>query len=88
MPKKNEKEVKVKLEDGNEVKIIVRKPTNKVNAHAQRVAAKVWTDCVRDGIMTKKELENFMEQHGVWTKGKMAEQDSIVKVHTKIQKNF
>ena len=36
MPKKNEKEVKVKLEDGNEVKIIVRKPTNKVNAHVEQ----------------------------------------------------
>ena len=88
MPKKNEKEVEVKLENGDKVKIIVRKPTNKVNAHAQRVAAKVWTDCVRDGIMTKKELEHFMEEHGVWTKGKMAEQDAIVKEIQALEKKL
>jgi hypothetical protein len=75
---KNDKVVEVKLDNGETIKVIVKRPSNRINANAQRVAAKVWTDCVRDGIMTKKELEKFMEESGVWTKGKMKSQDQIV----------
>jgi len=56
MSKDKEKVVEVDIND-NKVKIIVKKPNNVALSQAQRVGAKAWTDCVRDGIMTKKELE-------------------------------
>ena len=85
---KKERIVEVKLDGGETVKILVRKPTNRVNSNAQRIAAKVWTECIRDGIMTKKELEKLMEDTGVWTKGKMKAQDEIVKDIQSLEKSL
>ena len=61
MAKEKQKTVEVTLDNGEKVKVVVRKPTNKVSGEAQRIGAKVWTDCIRDGIMTKKELEVVMK---------------------------
>ena len=85
---KSERKVEVKLDNGQTINILIKKPTNRVNSHAQRIAAKVWTDCIRDGIMTKKELEKIMEDTGVWTKGKMKAQDQIVKDIQSLEKSL
>lgn len=66
--------VTVEQDDGSEVKITVKRPAGRVMADAQRVSAKVWTDCVRDKIMTKKELNNFLYENGIWDKKKDLEQ--------------
>ena len=76
--RERERSVDVELEAGGTVKIVVKKPTNQVNTESQRVGAKVWTDCIRDGIMTKKELEKVMYKTGVWDKKKDVEQEEIV----------
>jgi len=78
MAKEKQRTVEVTLEDGTEQTIVVRKPTNKVNTDAQRVAAKVWTDCLRDGIMTKKELGVILKANGMWDKAKEDEQEEII----------
>lgn len=73
-----EKEKKVTLTiDGSELTIVVKRPAGKVVSDAQRVSAKVWTDCVRDGIMTKKELKKFMKENGVWDDKKDNEQEKL-----------
>lgn len=80
MSKEKDKVVEVKIKDGDAektVKIVVKRPQSSVMSQAQRVSAKAWTDCVRDGIMTKKELSKFMKEQGIWDKGKDAEQDKI-----------
>lgn len=78
MNKDKEKSVDVDI-DGKKVKIIVKQPGNKVLSAAQRVAAKAWTDCVRDGIMTKKELVKFMKEQGIWNEDKDREEKDKIK---------
>ena len=88
MAKERERTVEVTLEDGTKQTIVVRKPTNKVNTDAQRVAAKVWTDCLRDGIMTKKELNVIMKANGMWDKAKEKEQEQIVQTLQDLEKEL
>lgn len=80
MLKEKEKVVDVKVKNGDKedtIKIIVKKPNNAVSSAAQRVAAKVWTECTRDGIMTKKELEKFMKANDIWNDDKEVKQKEI-----------
>ena len=68
MAKEKERSVEVNT-DGKKVKIIVRKPAGAVQNRATRYAAKVWSECLADGIMTKKELKQFMiycGRPGLW----------------------
>ena len=87
MAKEKEKTVDVKIGDRVE-KVVVRRPGNTVMNQAQKVGAKVWTECVRDGIMTKKELENFMKDQGIWNEGKDLEQEKIVKKISSLEKEL
>lgn len=80
MFKEKEKTVDVKIKNGDKeqtVKITVRKPNNALASAAQRVAAKSWSDCTRDGIMTKKELEKFMKANDIWNDDKESKQKEI-----------
>jgi hypothetical protein len=76
MSQDKEKFIDVTL-NGKDLKILVRKPSNVLMSSAQRVGAKAWTDCVREGIMTKKELEKFMNAQGIWDKDKDEKQKAI-----------
>jgi len=87
MSKDKEKIVEVDV-DGNKVKIMVKKPNNVILSQAQRVGAKAWTDCVRDGIMTKKELEKFMKEQGIWDDGKDKEQKALVEEIASLEKKL
>lgn len=91
MVKIKEKVVDVKLtEEGqdNTVKIVVKRPSSNLMSKAQRVSAKAWTDCVRDGIMTKKELAKFMREQGVWSKDKDKEQEGITSEIINLEKKL
>lgn len=91
MKKLKEKTVTVKLtEDGQdeEVKIVVKRPSSNLMSKAQRVSAKAWTDCVRDGIMTKKELAKFMREQGIWSKDKDKEQEAITSEIVRLEKKL
>jgi hypothetical protein len=72
-----EKRVSVELSDGKEVKLVVKAPTTGISSRSDRIRAKVWTECVQDGIMTKKELARFMREKGIWDDQKDAEQLEI-----------
>ena len=74
---KNKIFLDVELEDGTKKKIFIRKPSGKVLADSQRVSAKVWTDCVREKIMTKQELKNFMYENNLWNRSKDLEQIAL-----------
>lgn len=82
-----EKVIEVEV-DGNKVKLLVKKPSNVVLSQAQRVGAKAWTDCVRDGIMTKKELEKFMKEQGIWDDGKDKEQKALIEEIASLEKRL
>lgn len=87
MSKDKEKVVEVDI-DGNKTKIVVKKPNNVTISQAQRVGAKAWTDCVRDGIMTKRELEKFMKEQGIWDDGKDQEQKKTVEEIAALEKRL
>lgn len=87
MSKEKEKMVEVDV-DGNKVKIVVKKPNNVTLSQSQRIGAKAWTDCVRDGIMTKKELEKFMKEQGIWDDGKDKEQKTLVEEISSLEKKL
>lgn len=76
--------------DGKETvtKLTIKRPSSSLISQAQRVGAKAWTDCVRDGIMTKKELEKFMKQNGIWDEGKDEEQKKIVQEIADLEKQL
>ena len=65
MAKVTQKKVDVVLDQNNpedKVKIIVKKPTNRISTEANRIGALVWTNCIKDGVMTKQGLDNFMKE--------------------------
>jgi hypothetical protein len=76
--KEKQRQVEVKLEDGTVKKVLVKKPSNKLLSDAQVLGAKVWTNCTRDGIMTKKELEVFMRNRNIWDSEKDQQQQVLV----------
>jgi len=76
--KEKQRQVEVKLEDGTVKKVLVKKPSNKLLSDAQVLGAKVWTNCTRDGIMTKKELEVFMRNRNIWDSEKDQQQQALV----------
>ena len=77
MSKEKQKIVDVKLEDGKKIKIVVKKPQGPVLNEAQRIGAKVWTECLKDGIMTKQELARLMQEKGIWGEKQDKEQQKI-----------
>jgi hypothetical protein len=86
-----EKFIDVEVEDGDEtktVKILVRKPTNAVMTAAQRKGALVWTQCIQEGVMTKKELEKILEDRGIWSKEKDRYQAEILDDITGLEKKL
>jgi hypothetical protein len=87
MSKDKEKVVEADV-NGNKTKVVVKKPNNVTISQAQRVGAKAWTDCVRDGIMTKKELEKFMKEQGIWDDGKDKEQKTLVEEIASLEKQL
>lgn len=91
MSQDKEKTIDVVVEkNGKEetVKVLVRRPSSSMISQAQRVGAKAWTDCVRDGIMTKKELEKFMKQQGIWDEGKDEAQKKVVQEIADLEKRL
>ena len=79
MKKKKQVEKTIKKEDGSEIKIIVKKPNNNTIKASDREKAKVWNECLLDNILTKKELDMFMEQRNIWNKDKQDEEQKISK---------
>tara|TARA_R100001163_G_C5040628_1_gene178845 strand:+ start:316 stop:1164 length:849 start_codon:yes stop_codon:yes gene_type:complete len=71
-----EKTIDVEVDD-KKIKIVVKRPTGSISTKAGRIAAKVWTECIEDGIMTKKELKAFMEKRGIWSKEKGKEEENL-----------
>lgn len=91
MSKEKDKIVEVTVDNNGteqKVKIVVKRPNNALLSEAQRVGAKVWTECVRDGIMTKKELEKFMKEQGIWDESKDSEQKTKIREIADLEKQL
>ena len=76
--------------EGTKVKvdIYVRKPSHEVIKRADRYKAKTWNQCIRDGVITKKELSILMEERGIWNKEKTAEEEKTTKRILELEKKL
>lgn len=92
MPKKeNEKRVEVVMDDSKpdeKTIIVVKRPTNRVQTEAARVGALVWTNCIKDGVMTKQELDKFMKEKGIWGEAKEKEKEEVSNAITSLEKRL
>ena len=77
MAKEKQRKIDVDLEDGKKVTVIVKRPSGSIVSRAGRIAAKVWTECLSDGIMTKKELKEFMKKRKIWDEDKDDEEEKL-----------
>jgi len=74
--------------DGKEIKFYISSPTADVVSRADRYRAKIWTECIEDGIKTKEELELMMEQRGLWTAAHKKKEKDIVKEIQDLEKQL
>jgi len=81
-------EQEVTLENGDKVTIYVKKPSNEIISGADIHRAKRWNRCIRDEIITKKELGTLMEDRGIWDKSKSDKEDEITTKITTMEKNL
>ena len=91
MAKVTQKEVDVVLDQDNpedKVKIIVKKPSNRISTEANRIGALVWTNCIKDGVMTKQELDNFMKEKGIWSKDKDKKKEDLLSDINNLEKKL
>ena len=86
--KEAEKTVDVELDNGQKVQVIVKRPSNKVTTEAQRRGAVTWNKCIQEGIMTKKELEKFMKERGIWDDDKETEQKALIQDINNLEKQI
>lgn len=84
----NEKTVDVELVDGTKTQVVVKRPSNRITSEAQRRGAVVWNRCIQDGIMTKKELEKFMKEKGIWDDAKEGQQKVLVEEINSLEKQI
>ena len=83
-------DVELENEDGStrNIKILVKKPSNAILSAAQRKGALIWTQCIQEGVMTKKELETILKQRGIWTEAKNKEQEKILEEISKLEEKL
>ena len=74
-----EKQIDVKTDEGETIKIVVKRPNSRQLEKAQLIGSKMWTQAVKDGIFTKVALEKFMKDQGIWTSEKALKQTQILR---------
>lgn len=83
-----QKEVDVELEDGEKVKILIKRPSSQLLTKAQKIGAKIWTESVRDGLFTKLTLHEFMKSNGIWDEEKENEQNKITEEIQQLERDI
>lgn len=71
-----------------EINIVLKNPSNEVIAMSERYRAKVFNQCLMDGILTKPELSKMMTDRGLWDKDKDAKNDEITTEIIKLEKDL
>jgi len=74
--------------DDKEIKFYVTSPTADAVSRADRYRAKIWTECIEDGIKTKEELELMMEKRGLWTEAHKQKEKEIVQKIQDLEKSL
>lgn len=82
------KEVEVTKADGSKVKVYVTNPTAIAIQKADIYRAKVWNECLDEGIKTKEELAIVMEKRGIWGQSQIKEELEIIESLNKLEKEL
>ena len=84
--------IKVPLveEDGTEkeVNIFIKNPSNEIVSMSERYRAKVFNQCLIDGILTKAELHKMMNDRGLWSKDKDKQYDELTQQIIALEKDL
>ena len=84
--------IKVPLveEDGTEkeINIFIKNPSNEIISMSERYRAKVFNQCLMDGILTKTELHKMMNERGLWSKDKDKKHDELTQEIIVLEKNL
>jgi hypothetical protein len=73
-------------EGGEKVEIYIRKPTNGELTRAEKVRVKSWSKFKSDpDIMSKVQLNRYLEDRGIWDKKKEAEKKQLEKEISELQ---
>ena len=80
--------IEVKREDGSIVKVYVSRPSAQAIRKADIYRAKIWNECLDEGIKTKEELAVVMEKRGIWGKDQQKEEIEIVENLAKLEKQL
>lgn len=77
-------------EDGKtkNIKIFIKNPSNEVLSVSERHRAKVFNQCLMDGILTKPELAKMMNERGLWDKNKDAEHKKLTDKIVEMEKTL
>lgn len=59
------------------IKGYVVRPTNEIVKASDRHRAKVWNQCLIEGVLTKKELEKVLKDRGIFDEAKLTEEKEI-----------
>ena len=68
------------------IDIYVTRPNHDIIKRADRQKAKTWNQCIRDGVITKKELGVLMEERGIWSQEKTKQEENITKQILELEK--
>lgn len=80
--------VEVKLEDDKTVKVYVRSPSRKIVSEADMHRAKVWNNCLMEGIITKMELNLMLRKRKIWTDDEDEKQKELSENISKMEKEL
>lgn len=86
--KMSKKQVLVTKNDGSSINIYVTSPTAIAIQKADIYRAKVWNECLDEGIKTKEELAVVMEKRGIWGKSQIQQELKIVEQLTNLERDL
>jgi len=84
----SKKQVLVTKNDGSSINIYVTSPTAIAIQKADIYRAKVWNECLDEGIKTKEELAVVMEKRGIWGKSQIQQELKIVEQLTNLERDL
>jgi hypothetical protein len=86
--KMSKKQVLVTKNDGSSINVYVTSPTAIAIQKADIYRAKVWNECLDEGIKTKEELAVVMEKRGIWGKSQIQQELKIVEQLTNLERDL
>ena len=79
---------KVTVEQGYDITVEVKKPTNQQLKDADIQRAKAWNKAFKEGVMTKAEIDKVMRDRGLWDDKKKDLEESLTKQILDLEKRL